>query len=304
MLQNDDENKLDQICNLSHRLSQMSPGQKKIADFLRADPEIVSTLTITRLAHKIGVDPASITRFCQSLGFSGYSDFKFSITRTVVSPLLAENTAVEPGDTTARILSVGATLKQALGDTFFLLDRHAMARGATLLAEARTVHAYAHGGAAVSAQYAQTLFIQIGIPCYTFSDPSLSTAAASQLGKGDVAIGIASSGTSRVAVDAMTIAKKQGATVISISGFSNSLMGQLADVNISYHSRLKDDIRYMHMARICELAIIGVMQMLVLDTHSPTLNDRLKTVQRAIRQGRYSGTRQKKRDCPHGTVPK
>lgn len=293
MRNDDDMNKLDQLCNLSHRLSRMTPGQKKIADFLRDDPEIVSSLTITRLARKIGVDPASITRFCQSLGFSGYSDFKFSIERNIVSPLPADNAAMEAGDATDRIRGMGAMFQQAIGDTLFLLDRHAMARAADLLAGAGIVHAYGHGGAAVSAQYAHTLFMQIGIPCYAFSDPSLSTAGASQLGKGDVAIGIASSGASRVSVDAMTIAKKRGATVISISGFSNSLMGQLADINISYHSRVKDDIRYMHMARMCEVAIIGVMQMLILDTHSEALDERLQTVQRAMRQGRYSGAQRK-----------
>lgn len=289
MTQNDNEtNKFDQLCKLSHRLSRMSPVQKKIADFLRADPEVISSLTITRLAGKIGVDPASITRFCQSLGFSGYSDFKFSIERNILSPLPAEDAVFEAGGSAAdRIQNMGALFQQVIGDTILLLDRQAMDRAAKRLAGAGIVHVYAHGGASASAQHAHSLFMQIGIPCYPFSDPSLSTAAASQLGKGDAAIGVSSSGTSKVSIDAMRTAKKRGATVIAVTGYSNSPMGQLADINISYHSRLKDDIRWMHMARMCEVAIFGIMQMLILDGRSEKVGNRLETIQWAMKKGRY-----------------
>ncbi len=233
MRSDDGMNKLDQLCDLSHRLARISPVQKKIVDFLRGDPDCVSSLTITRLARKIGVDPASITRFCQSLGFSGYADFRFSIERNVLPPLLQDDTVFEPGRGAAnRIRGMGAAFQRVLNETILLLDRQAMSRAASRIAAAGMVHAYAHGGASASAAYAHTLFMQIGIPCYPFSDPSLSSAAASQLRKEDVAIGISSSGTSKVSIDAMSAAKKQGAVVIAVTGSGASPMGQLADINI------------------------------------------------------------------------
>lgn len=295
MRNGDETNKFDQLCKLNHRLSRMSPVQKKIADYLRTDPQIVSSLTITRLARKIGVDPASITRFCQLLGFSGYSDFKFSIERNYLSPLPADDALFKVGGSvTERIQHMGAVFQQTIGDMILLLDRQDMGKAAKCLAEAGTVHAYAHGGSSASIQYAHTLFMQIGIPCYPFSDPSISTAAASQLGAGDAAIGVSSSGTSKVSIDAMSTAKKHGATVIAITGFSNSPMGQMADINLCYHSRLKDDIRCMHLARMCEVAIFGILQMLILDGRSEKVGNRLETIQRAMRQGRYGSEASKK----------
>ncbi len=44
----------------------------------------------------------------------------------------------------------------------------------------------------------------------------------------------------------------------------------------------------MHMARMCEVAIFGILQMLILDTRSQNAENRLEAVQRAMKQGRYS----------------
>ena len=80
------------------------------------------------------------------------------------------------------------------------------------------------------------------------------------LGKGDVAIGIAYSGEVRSVTEAMTTAKHNKATVIAITANPSSSMGKLADLKLFYSYNIPDDLQYLHLASMCELAIIGAIQ--------------------------------------------
>src|SRR5690606_19405137 len=51
----------------------------RIADLVSAEPTAAVELSITELAERAGSSPASVTRFCRSLGFDGYTQFRVAI---------------------------------------------------------------------------------------------------------------------------------------------------------------------------------------------------------------------------------
>lgn len=64
---------------IRERYSSFSKTFKLIADFIGDNYSTVSFLTIQELSNRIGVSTASIVRFCQELGYSGYQTMQREI---------------------------------------------------------------------------------------------------------------------------------------------------------------------------------------------------------------------------------
>ncbi|MFF5973144.1 MurR/RpiR family transcriptional regulator [Streptomyces sp. NPDC012769] len=73
-----------------HRLS---PGQRRIAQFLIDHLTEAAFLSITELAERVGVSQPSVTRFAASLGFSGYPAL-----REALQPIALSAVAGAPGE--------------------------------------------------------------------------------------------------------------------------------------------------------------------------------------------------------------
>lgn len=278
---------LNKLCELNNHSHSIPKSHRKIIQYVMEHLDAIPNLTITKLAKASGVDVACITRFCQSLGFSGYPEFRFSIEHQCMTPFFDSESILNGKETTAKLLNGFASLFQhVIVETIKLLDDKKIEHAANCILQASTVHVYGSGGSSVSAQYAQSLFLQIGIPCYYFSDISYALSAASLLKKGDVAIGITSSGNTSCVVKTFELLKQQKITTIGICGFSSSPAMRLSSIPISYYSRIKDDIRFMHMARMCEVAIIGILQMVILNKSEGGIKEKLSASRQAVLKGR------------------
>ncbi len=64
---------------LTHRLEQLPVQERKLAESILQSPGDVLHLGIRELAERCGVSPATVTRFCKSLHFKGYPDFKMKL---------------------------------------------------------------------------------------------------------------------------------------------------------------------------------------------------------------------------------
>ena len=104
----------------------------------------------------------------------------------------------------------------------------------------------------------------------------------------DVAIGISSSGTTRVPIEALKIAKENRVTTVGIWRFPNSEMMKYADIPLSFHTNLNDDLRYMHMSRFSEMSIISVIQMAILSAYYEDINQKEEKIKNATIIGRYN----------------
>lgn len=57
----------------------LSRLHQKIADYIFAQPQMVSELTISELAKKVGVSTASISRFAKTVGYTNYREFSMEL---------------------------------------------------------------------------------------------------------------------------------------------------------------------------------------------------------------------------------
>ena len=275
------------IFQIQDSAESMPKTYRKIAAYILNDPDSLSRFTISQLAKKIGVCSSSITRFCQSLGYSGYPQFKFSVTQRNEQVLPDNHTMAEAGSLAAVKQKLLTNYTQSLEKTVQSLTPQLMDRVVALILKANRIYFFSHGGSSASAQLGQIMFMQIGIPAASFTEISLSAMAASQLKRGDIAIGISSSGNAKTPVDALQIAKSHGATTIGITGFSNTHLAYYSDILLCYNLSI-EDIRLMHVGRICEAAVLGVIQNWLLKKSDVSeTNSRLYIAKEAMMSARY-----------------
>lgn len=281
-------NRIDQLCKIRSSFASLSKVQQKIARFVLAHTDELSYMTITQLANKLEVDPSSITRFCQLQGFQGYSNFRFLMTHNLASSVAEDHDLIEADDSVAQILEKSKRYSQrTIGEVFELLDPKLVEQAAQKIYNAKAVHVYGLGGSITSANYAQFMFMQIGIPCYAFSDRLLAIPSSETLGAEDVALAVSFSGDARIIVDTVANAKKRKACIIGVSGFKNSALARNADILLCYNSRVPDDLRYLHMIYTCELAIISAVHAAIINKYHNELAIRIEHANLAAKVNRY-----------------
>jgi len=89
---------------------QLSPSLKRLGDFLLDAHIQASFLTATELAHTLDIDPATVVRFSQRLGYPGYPELQREIREKVRHELLDEHPTLP--DTPAA--AAGAALAGAI----------------------------------------------------------------------------------------------------------------------------------------------------------------------------------------------
>lgn len=93
--------------------SSLSPSFARLADFLLDSYAEASFLTATELAHALDLDPATVVRFSQKIGYPGYPELQREIRQKVKDQLLARREA-EPGTAAAACDAALQDVAQAL----------------------------------------------------------------------------------------------------------------------------------------------------------------------------------------------
>lgn len=248
------------VSRIEQHYHNLSKAEKKIADVILQDPKQMSDLSAAQIAEKAGVSPATVVRFCRSIGFRGIAEFKMYLDKEQLIPGAGWG-VVRPEDSIAVIAQKDfAFIKAAIDDTLMVMDYDTIDRAVQVLYEASVVAIYAEGGSSTSARCAYDEFLQIGIPCFFEQDPFCQVLSAHRLTASDVALTVCHSGAARNAMDAMQVAKEAGALTIAIVGMATSPMAKLVDIPIytglATHLFFSDTIA----ARVCELSVISTLQ--------------------------------------------
>ena len=83
---------------ISDALPNLKGSAQKAAQTILNSPRETINLTITELGTRAGVSEASIVRFAQALGYSGFHALKISLAEDLVSPMLLVHEDLTPDD--------------------------------------------------------------------------------------------------------------------------------------------------------------------------------------------------------------
>ncbi len=216
---------------ITSSLPYLTEANKRIAEFIVANPDEVTEMSVTSLAENCGVGEATVIRFCQSLNLKGFQDLKLSLAKDLVTPLSNIDHTISPSDDIATIASKISYWYGQIGkDTLEVVDLESVDKATDLILKARRILFYGVGFSGLSALEAQHRFTCIGLNCVFVRYPNFENMTASTLGPQDLAVFFSQTGSTKDVNDCLDIVKEVGAQSMAITSYFKSPIAKKADV--------------------------------------------------------------------------
>ncbi|MBY9078620.1 MurR/RpiR family transcriptional regulator [Paenibacillus sp. HN-1] len=213
----------------------LTKSEKKVADYVLEHSRQVVYMSITDLADECGVGESSIFRFCKSLSYTGYQEFKIALAHTITVeneiPQLTDQ--IMMNDTIEQVASkVLSTNISALNETFTLIDTGKIDQAIDLLTTADRILFFGVGSSLITAMEAKNKFMRITNKTECSMDSHLQMMSAALMSDRDVAVIISYSGSTKDTIEVAKKAKSRGAKVISITRFVKSPLTSHSDLTL------------------------------------------------------------------------
>lgn len=242
----------------------ITPAEQKVADFILGHTDEIADMTASELSEKSGASSAAVFRFCKEIGCTGYRDFLLQLSAEMAI-VRDENddrvhTDVNVGDSIENIKkNVGRKHIQAIQDSTTLISDGDLERAAKAILDTRRIDIYASGASQITAQDAQMKFMRINKYCTAYVDPHAQLMSAANLEEGDVAMGIAWTGTSTDIIHSVRTAKEHGAFIITVTRFGANPLASLADVAFRLSSPETNMGAGAMSSRIVEMTLVDIL---------------------------------------------
>lgn len=255
---------------IQSRLPRMSQAMSKIAVLLLESPDAPLRLSITELAEEAGTSAATVTRFCRTIGFSGYAPFRVAVASDTGRQHAIERwsedigRAFGPEDTPTQVMSTLLTAHtRSLRSTAEFIDLDQLASLAARIATCEHVDLYGIGGSAVMAEEMQSRLYRIGINSHYWQEVHSGLTSASLQNEHCIAIGISNTGFTEETIQMIECARSTGALTIAVTSSPESPLAQAADANIVTLAHEKflqpDDLSAKHS----QLFVLDLLYLLV-----------------------------------------
>ncbi|AEW77852.1 MurR/RpiR family transcriptional regulator [Aggregatibacter actinomycetemcomitans] len=243
----------------------LTKTEKKIADVISQSPEMVMQYSLSELASNLNVGEATFVRFCRTLGFKGFSDFKLAFSIELATARESRDdtvleTEIMPDDDSLKIAhKLQAAISKVMDETVNLLDFQQLESVVRAIQKAKRVFLFGVGSSGVTAEDAKNKFMRIGVPVDATGNNHFMYMQAALLKETDVAIGISHSGYSQETAHTLKIAKQNGATTVALTHSLRSPITEHADfvlVNGNKQGKLQGDSIGTKIAQLFVLDLI------------------------------------------------
>jgi DNA-binding MurR/RpiR family transcriptional regulator len=235
--------------------------EQALAVYILEHAHNIVRMGITELAELSQTSPATISRFCKTFHFQGYTDFKMKLSAELaIIPVEQSYQDIVAGNPLDKIIiAMEANHLRSISDTTRLLDRKQLELAIEALHGARHIDLYGVATSGIVAQDFYQKLIRIGKRATAFTDPHLQITAASNLRPGDVIFAISYAGETLETIQALQCAKEQGATAISLTKFGSNTLAEMSDIKL-FTSSLEEGMRRGDMAsRIAQLHVVDIL---------------------------------------------
>lgn len=263
-------------------------SERQVAEYILAHASEVINLPITELAEQAGVSEATVVRMCKKVGFRGFQELKIALAMENVPPVKAVHEEIqEDDDLETAMRKVFLANIRSLEATLNVLSVRELARAVDAIDAAERVYLFGVGGSGPIAIDAAHKFMKTGKAVIAHTDAHMQAMAASLMRPGDVVIGISHSGSSRDVVEALELAKKNGAVTIGITHYARSPMDRALDIKLCTCSNETFYRIESTSSRIAQLSIVDTLFIgLALRRLDATI-DHLRRTREAIVPKRY-----------------
>jgi RpiR family transcriptional regulator, carbohydrate utilization regulator len=267
---------------IARAIPRLRPSERKVAETILENPHAYLRASLATLAHAAGVSEPTIVRFCARIGFPRFAAFRLQLAQSLALGIPATQSSILAGD------SVGAVTEKifdfaltSLDHARRALDVASLERAVDLLAAAKEILFLGFGASGIVAQDAQQKFPLFGAPCHAPADAHQQFIAVSLAGAGTVVVAISNTGRTASLLDAVAIARENGATTIGISGERRFLL-EAVDVPLVVETLENTDVYTPTISRLAQLAVVDILATGVTLRHDPDSIERLRRMKAGL----------------------
>ncbi|ODT81184.1 MAG: RpiR family transcriptional regulator [Pelagibacterium sp. SCN 64-44] len=242
------------------RLPLLTPLELRVVETVFALRQFTERTALSQIATDAGVSEALVVKIAKKLGFSGFRDFRTAVAEYIRSPTAEMHEELSADDSSEAILQkVFRTSIQALEETLAIIDIAAFDRSADIVKTARNRDFYGVGGSAQIARDVSHKFLRIGIRSSVQDDAHMMLMSAALLGPDDVAVGFSHSGRTTAVIDAIQLARKNGARTVVVTNYNSSPLAEIADIVLCSTAQGSPLMGENAAARIAQLNILDAL---------------------------------------------
>jgi len=268
---------------ISESLGSLRKSERKVADFVLADPAVILNMRIIDLANQSQVSEPTVLRFCRALGYDGFQSFKLQLARYLGSSGIYSQFSVNDADSITDVSK--KVFDSTIGSLIAVreeLDITALESAIEALAIAERVEFYGFGASGSVAIDAQHKFFRLQVSAAAYTDPHIQHMSAISLKSGDVVVAISQSGRSTALIQSLKLAREAGATVIGLVP-DKTPVADLCAIPIHINVEENQHVFSPVSSRIAHLVVIDVLAMGVAQQRGSLLQDHLKRLNRSLK---------------------
>lgn len=203
----------------------LTKSEKRIAQYILNNKKSVIYGTMETIKKEIAVGDATIVRFSKKLGYSGFNDLKIDLAKNELEANNVDSSHDYYDDIADHLIT---TIK----DTAALINPEDLNSAISLISNCRKMYIFGVGHSGEIGKDFSKMLLRIGLIVQAETDPHFQSQMAAMMTKDDLVIGISLSGETKDTYDSLTVAKKSGAKVISITNNNLSSIAQISDIKL------------------------------------------------------------------------
>ena len=219
---------------LETKIGLLTPGQKKVADYIIKNPTEVAFMTTKQLSELVGVSVATIMRLAYALGYTGYAQFQKALQE------LLRNRVAPPNRLEANLKRVGnnnllikcaETQIANIRKTVEILSDKVINKAFNIILSAKKIYVIGVRTSFPAAAYLNDCLNLQGIDCeLLIPDTVRLQAILTRITSKDLVIAISLPRYSKRVLEIVKVAKSKDAKILSITNGYSSPFASLSDV--------------------------------------------------------------------------
>lgn len=205
---------------------EMFLAERKVADYIVANPQEVVRLNVTDLAERSGSSDATVIRMCKRLGYGGFYQMKLALAEELGRYQMVGymDTSENPGSAREVIQCLTRDLLR-IAD---LLDEEKVQRCADLICQSNRVFVSAVGNTIPVAMDFAFRLCRLGInaTCETIVEYGMASMVKGN--SQDMLLAVSHSGSSKHVIQTVEIANHKKMPTVAVTGFSSSTLARNA----------------------------------------------------------------------------
>ena len=263
----------------------LRPSERRVADAILADVDFALHSANGELARRAGVSEPTVTRFSRAVGCAGVRELKVKLAQSlVVGRIYLEeppDAGSNPGKPTVWQMIL-EDIHRAINTAERQLVVADFERAAAAIASCGKLVTFGvGGGSTMVATEAKHRFFRLGVAVSNYSDGQLMRMVAATLDKKDVVLAISATGRPKEMVDAVTIARDYGATVIAVTK-PNSPLAAAADIPLGLYVPETPNALKPTASRYAFLAAVDLLAALTAYRSPRETQERMRRIKYAL----------------------